>query len=75
MLGWKITDILSFGAAAGFLIFLAVATRPTASILNRSKRALSEKTIRRIHIIVLATLIIGFVCMGASAVCYIMWGE
>lgn len=66
--GWKVGDIVSFGAAAGFLIFLAWATRRGSNMFAKAKKPPSPKTIRSTHIVVLVALITGFLCAIASVI-------
>ena len=60
MFGWKVIDILSFSIAAGFLIFLALATRPNSTMFKEKRRP-SEKVIKYTHVIVLVALILAFI--------------
>ena len=75
MFGWNLAEILSFGVVAGFLIFLAIATRPSSTIAFKKGKKPSAKTSRRTHIIVLIALVLGFMCVLASVVFYAIQGK
>lgn len=75
MFGWKLIETLSVLGSMGFLIFLAWRTRPGSTLVSKEGRTLDEKTVRRLHVVCVFTLIAGFVCFVAAVACYLTLGQ
>ncbi len=70
MFGWRPIEAVVTGITVGFLVLLALGTRPGSSILFKGEKRPSEKTLKYVHAVVVVGLAVVFVCFLASVICY-----